>query len=178
MLSVYLRDPDGNGIELYYDRPQTRWFDLSGEAVMKYCAFVAKRAWCTRAIQGSRWVASAIRPTGGVARIDSTNEKNRQNRIARRAIMRQTKLPFRRSVCISLDRSYLSHRLSCRLLGIYNPNPWMGGGAVATFTKCERPLYQSTFRFTTITTASIANNISDPRMSALSSLMSSPYIAP
>jgi hypothetical protein len=84
----------------------------------------------------------------------------------------------RLSVCISLDCSYLSHRLSYRLLGLYNPNPCMGGGAVATFTKCERPLYQSTFRVTTITTASTANNISDPRMSALSSLMSSPYTAP
>ena len=52
-----------------------------------------------------------------------------------------------------------------------------GGGATAAFIKSEPPLYQSTFRVTTITTASTANNIRDPRTSALSSLMSSPYAA-
>jgi catechol 2,3-dioxygenase len=26
-VSVYLSDPDGNGIELYYDRPRKEWFD-------------------------------------------------------------------------------------------------------------------------------------------------------
>jgi len=34
-VSIYLRDPDGNGIELYYDRPQTQWFDSSGQMVIK-----------------------------------------------------------------------------------------------------------------------------------------------
>jgi catechol 2,3-dioxygenase len=29
-VSVYLRDPDGNGIELYYDRPREEWFDANG----------------------------------------------------------------------------------------------------------------------------------------------------
>jgi catechol 2,3-dioxygenase len=29
-VSVYLRDPDGNGIELYYDRPRAAWFDANG----------------------------------------------------------------------------------------------------------------------------------------------------
>jgi catechol 2,3-dioxygenase len=34
-VSVYLRVPDGNGIELYYDRPRTRWFDERGNPVLK-----------------------------------------------------------------------------------------------------------------------------------------------
>jgi catechol 2,3-dioxygenase len=29
-VSVYLRDPDGNGVELYYDRPREEWFDADG----------------------------------------------------------------------------------------------------------------------------------------------------
>jgi catechol 2,3-dioxygenase len=34
-VSVYLRDPDGNGIELYYDKPRTQWFDPSGQLIIK-----------------------------------------------------------------------------------------------------------------------------------------------
>lgn len=34
-VSVYLADPDGNGIELYYDRPRQYWFDDDGRAVLK-----------------------------------------------------------------------------------------------------------------------------------------------
>ncbi len=34
-VSIYLHDPDGNGIELYYDRPQTQWFDGTGQMVIK-----------------------------------------------------------------------------------------------------------------------------------------------
>lgn len=34
-VSIYLRDPDGNGIELYYDRPRTEWFDAAGQLVIK-----------------------------------------------------------------------------------------------------------------------------------------------
>jgi catechol 2,3-dioxygenase len=34
-VSVYLRDPDGNGIELYYDRPREEWFDADGNPKMK-----------------------------------------------------------------------------------------------------------------------------------------------
>jgi catechol 2,3-dioxygenase len=38
-VSVYLRDPDGNGIELYYDRPRSEWFDAQGKPVLKADAF-------------------------------------------------------------------------------------------------------------------------------------------
>ena len=34
-ISVYLRDPDDNGIELYYDRPREEWFDAAGNPKMK-----------------------------------------------------------------------------------------------------------------------------------------------
>jgi catechol 2,3-dioxygenase len=34
-VSVYLSDPDGNGVELYYDRPRAEWFDARGNPVMK-----------------------------------------------------------------------------------------------------------------------------------------------
>ena len=34
-VSVYLRDPDGNGIEMYYDRPRSEWFDPQGRPVLK-----------------------------------------------------------------------------------------------------------------------------------------------
>src|SRR4051794_18790791 len=34
-VSVYLSDPDGNGIELYYDRPRADWFDADGRPVLK-----------------------------------------------------------------------------------------------------------------------------------------------
>ena len=34
-VSVYLADPDGNGVELYYDRPRAEWFDPDGNPVLK-----------------------------------------------------------------------------------------------------------------------------------------------
>jgi catechol 2,3-dioxygenase len=34
-VSVYLHDPDGNGIELYYDRPRELWFDPQDRPVLK-----------------------------------------------------------------------------------------------------------------------------------------------
>lgn len=34
-VSAYLRDPDGNGIELYYDRPRSEWFGPQGNPVLK-----------------------------------------------------------------------------------------------------------------------------------------------
>ena len=34
-VSVYLEDPDGNGVELYYARPRERWFGPDGEPVLK-----------------------------------------------------------------------------------------------------------------------------------------------
>ncbi len=34
-VSVYLRDPDENGVELYYDRPRERWFDEQGRPILE-----------------------------------------------------------------------------------------------------------------------------------------------
>jgi catechol 2,3-dioxygenase len=34
-VSVYLRDPDQNGIELYYDRPAAEWFDRAGRLIVR-----------------------------------------------------------------------------------------------------------------------------------------------
>ena len=34
-VSVYLSDPDGNGVELYFDRPRADWFDADGRPVLK-----------------------------------------------------------------------------------------------------------------------------------------------
>lgn len=34
-VSVYLRDPDDNGVELYYDRPRRDWFDEEGRPVLR-----------------------------------------------------------------------------------------------------------------------------------------------
>jgi catechol 2,3-dioxygenase len=38
-VSVYLSDPEGNGIELYYDRPRETWYDAKGRPVLKADAF-------------------------------------------------------------------------------------------------------------------------------------------
>jgi catechol 2,3-dioxygenase len=34
-VSVYLQDPDGNGIELYYDLPYETWFDAQGNPILR-----------------------------------------------------------------------------------------------------------------------------------------------
>ena len=38
-VAVYLRDPDGNGVELSYDRPRSEWFDADGRPIMKAAPF-------------------------------------------------------------------------------------------------------------------------------------------
>jgi catechol 2,3-dioxygenase len=38
-VSVYLTDPDGNGVELYYDRPRAEWFDTDGNWIFKAESF-------------------------------------------------------------------------------------------------------------------------------------------
>jgi len=38
-VSVYLRDPDGNDLELYYDGPRSKWLDPQGKPVLKADAF-------------------------------------------------------------------------------------------------------------------------------------------
>ena len=34
-VSVYLADPDGNGVELYYDRPRADWSDADGRPILQ-----------------------------------------------------------------------------------------------------------------------------------------------
>ena len=34
-VSVYLDDPDGNGVELYYDRPRESWFAPDGSPILR-----------------------------------------------------------------------------------------------------------------------------------------------
>jgi len=34
-VSIYLEDPDGNGVELCYDRPRDTWFDDEGRPILK-----------------------------------------------------------------------------------------------------------------------------------------------
>jgi catechol 2,3-dioxygenase len=34
-VAVYLDDPDGNGVELYYDRPRETWFEADGRPVLR-----------------------------------------------------------------------------------------------------------------------------------------------
>jgi catechol 2,3-dioxygenase len=34
-VAVYLRDPDGNGVELSYDRPRSEWVDDAGDFILK-----------------------------------------------------------------------------------------------------------------------------------------------
>lgn len=46
-LSIYLRDIDGNGIELYYDRLRNEWFDSQGGPVIKSDPFDI-RSWLDR----------------------------------------------------------------------------------------------------------------------------------
>jgi catechol 2,3-dioxygenase len=48
-LSIYLRDPDGNGIELYCDRPRSRWFDAWGQLIVDSEPFDLKK-WLSDAI--------------------------------------------------------------------------------------------------------------------------------
>jgi catechol 2,3-dioxygenase len=48
-VTVYLRDPDGNGIELYYDRPRTQWFDALGQLIIKSEPFSVKK-WLKEAL--------------------------------------------------------------------------------------------------------------------------------
>ena len=40
-VAVYLSDPDGNGIELCYDRPRQEWFDEEGTPNVKTEPFTA-----------------------------------------------------------------------------------------------------------------------------------------
>jgi catechol 2,3-dioxygenase len=34
-VSVYVDDPDGNGVELYYERPREAWYEADGQPVLR-----------------------------------------------------------------------------------------------------------------------------------------------
>jgi catechol 2,3-dioxygenase len=51
-VSMYLHDLDGNGIELYYDRPRSHWVDANGHLVVKSEPFDVKQ-WLKDALQQS-----------------------------------------------------------------------------------------------------------------------------
>ena len=53
-VSVYLEDPDGNGIELYYDRPREAWFDAHGRPILKVDPFDPNELLPTTTTTGER----------------------------------------------------------------------------------------------------------------------------
>jgi catechol 2,3-dioxygenase len=38
-MAIYLRDPDGNNVELSYDRPRSQWFDAQGRTTLRNVRF-------------------------------------------------------------------------------------------------------------------------------------------
>ena len=48
-VSVYLDDPDGNGIELYYDRPRQQWSDDEGRPILRADRIAVETITCSRA---------------------------------------------------------------------------------------------------------------------------------
>jgi catechol 2,3-dioxygenase len=51
---VYLADPDGNGVELYYDRPRVEWFDTDARPILKAERFDPTELLPTPTITGDR----------------------------------------------------------------------------------------------------------------------------
>jgi catechol 2,3-dioxygenase len=70
-VSVYLSDPDGNGVELYYDRPRDDWFDTDGHPVLKNERF-DPRALITTPARSAAPRTPAPRPPRAEAQTRST----------------------------------------------------------------------------------------------------------
>jgi catechol 2,3-dioxygenase len=64
-LSVYLGDPDGHEIELYYDRPRSKWFESKGQLVIKSEPHNLAR-WLEGALACTDEVSNELEPSGSM----------------------------------------------------------------------------------------------------------------
>ena len=48
--ALYLRDPDGNGVELYYDRPRLDWPRDTGGALAMYTTSLNLEGCCAKGL--------------------------------------------------------------------------------------------------------------------------------
>ena len=53
--AIYLADPEGNGIEIYHDRPQADWYDANGDFVLNTAPMDVDGVMGTLAAQNATW---------------------------------------------------------------------------------------------------------------------------